>query len=45
LSDLASVADLPNLGRELLGRGYSQADLDKILGGNVLRVMAEVEKK
>lgn len=45
LSDLASVADLPNLRRELLGRGYSQADLDKILGGNVLRVMEEVEKK
>jgi len=45
LGDLASVADLPNLTRELLRRGYSEADIDKILGGNVLRVMAEVEKK
>ena len=45
LSDLASVADLPNLTRELLRRGYSEADVDKILGGNILRVMEEVEKK
>jgi membrane dipeptidase len=37
--DLASVADLPNLTRELLRRGYSEADIDKILGGNMLRVM------
>jgi membrane dipeptidase len=44
LSDLASVADLPNLTRELLRRGYSEGDIDKILGGNVLRVMEEVEK-
>jgi len=39
-SDLASVADLPNLTKELLRRGYSEADIDKILGGNMLRVMA-----
>jgi membrane dipeptidase len=38
-SDLASVADLPNLTRELLKRGYSERDIDKILGGNMLRVM------
>ena len=38
-SDLATVADLPNLTRELLRRGYSEADVDKILGGNMLRVM------
>ena len=44
LSDLASVADLPNLTRELLRRGYSETDIDKILGGNMLRVMEEVEK-
>lgn len=44
LSDLATVADLPNLTRELLRRGYSEADIDKILGGNVLRVMEEVQK-
>jgi len=44
LSDLASVADLPNLTRELLRRGYSESDIDKILGGNMLRVMEEVER-
>ena len=44
LSDLATVADLPNLTRELLRRGYSEADVDKILGGNVLRVMEQVQK-
>ncbi len=44
LSDLSSVADLPNLTRELLRRGYSESVVDKILGGNMLRVMEEVEK-
>jgi membrane dipeptidase len=37
--DLATVADLPNLTKELLRRGYSESDVDKILGGNMLRVM------
>jgi membrane dipeptidase len=44
LSDLASVTDLPNLTRELLQRGYSESDVDKILGGNMLRVMEETER-
>src|SRR6266403_98169 len=43
-ADLKSVADLPNLTTELLKRGYSESDIDKILGGNMLRVMEEVEK-
>ena len=38
-SDLANVAELPNLTKELLRRGYSESDVDKILGGNMLRVM------
>ena len=38
-TDLATIADLPNLTRELLQRGYSASDVDKILGGNMLRVM------
>ncbi len=44
LSDLADVAELPNLTRELLRRGYSANDIEKILGGNMLRIMEEVEK-
>jgi membrane dipeptidase len=44
-TDMKSVADLPNLTKELLKRGYSESDVDKILGGNMLRVMAEVEKE
>jgi membrane dipeptidase len=42
-ADLKSVADLPNLTRELLRRGYSESDIDKILGGNMLRVMEATE--
>ncbi|HWN08991.1 MAG TPA: dipeptidase [Pyrinomonadaceae bacterium] len=43
LSDLADVSELPNLTRELLRRGYSSGDIEKILGGNMLRVMEKVE--
>ena len=42
LSDLSTVADLPNLTIELIRRGYSAPDIEKILGGNMLRVMEEV---
>jgi membrane dipeptidase len=44
-ADLKSVADLPKLTEELLRRGYSESDIDKILGGNMLRVMEEVMDK
>ncbi len=44
-TDLATVEDLPNLTAELLRRGYSEQDIHKILGGNMLRVMEEVERK
>ncbi|HWS99167.1 MAG TPA: dipeptidase [Pyrinomonadaceae bacterium] len=44
-TDLATVQDLPNLTKELLRRGYTEQDISKILGGNMLRVMEEVEKK
>ena len=43
LSDLADVSELPNLTRELLRRGYSASDVEKILGGNMLRVMEAME--
>jgi membrane dipeptidase len=44
-TDMKSVADLPNLTKELLRRGYSESDVDKILGGNMLRVMDEISRK
>ena len=43
-ADLSSVAQLPNLTAELLRRGYTEEDVTKILGGNILRVMEEVER-
>lgn len=39
---LKSVADMPNLVYELLKRGYSEKDIEKILSGNVLRVWQQV---
>ncbi|HKO99463.1 MAG TPA: dipeptidase [Pyrinomonadaceae bacterium] len=39
LSDLADISKLPALTKELLRRGYTQSDIEKILGGNMLRVM------
>jgi membrane dipeptidase len=39
-----SAADLPNITQGLLDRGYSAGDIHKMLGGNVLRVFAEVER-
>lgn len=36
---LDSVADMPLITRELLKRGYSEADIKKILGENFLRVL------
>jgi membrane dipeptidase len=41
---LRSVADYPNLIAELMRRGYSDADLRKLLGGNAMRVWTAVEK-
>ena len=40
---LESPADLPKITQALLDRGYSAADIQKILGGNLLRVFREVE--
>lgn len=40
---MEDVSKLPNLVRELARRGYSTKDLEKILGGNLLRVMRQVE--
>ncbi|MEO5923989.1 MAG: dipeptidase [Bryobacteraceae bacterium] len=40
---LDDVSKFPNLTRALLERGYSEADIRKIYGGNLLRVMRAVE--
>lgn len=44
MEDLKDVSQLTNLTYELLKRGYSKKDIEKILGGNFLRVLKEVEK-
>lgn len=41
--ELRSVADYPNLVAGLQSRGYADADIRKILGGNLLRVWRAVE--
>jgi len=41
---LEDVSKYPDLTAELLKRGYSDADVKKILGLNVLRVMREAER-
>ena len=40
---LKDAAAYPNLVRGLLGRGYSEPDVAKVLGGNVLRAWRAVE--
>ena len=40
---LRTVADYPNLVAGLQARGYTEADIRKILGGNLLRVWRAVE--
>jgi membrane dipeptidase len=37
------VSTYPNLVEGLLERGYSEDDIRKVLGGNLLRVWREVE--
>jgi len=41
---MEDCSKLPKITEELLRRGYSAADVVKILGGNTLRVMAEAER-
>jgi membrane dipeptidase len=41
---LDDVSKYPALTRALLEKGYSAEDIRKIYGGNLLRVMKEVEK-
>jgi membrane dipeptidase len=41
---LDNVSKFPNLTRALLEKGYTPAEIRKIYGGNILRVMRQVEK-
>ncbi len=41
---IEDASKLPKITDALLKTGYSEADIEKILGGNILRVMEAVEK-
>jgi membrane dipeptidase len=41
---MEDVSKLPKLTDALLKKGYSEQDIQKILGGNILRVMEQVER-
>ena len=41
---LDDVSKYPNLFAELLNQGWSETDLAKLAGGNILRVFSQVEK-
>src|SRR5438445_3521774 len=43
-AEMDSAADLPKITQGLLDRGYGEKDIRKILGGNLLRVVGEVER-
>jgi membrane dipeptidase len=42
-AEISSAADLPKITAALMERGYTAEQLKKILGGNLLRVFAEVQ--
>jgi membrane dipeptidase len=41
---MEDASKLPKLTAALMAKGYSAADVEKILGGNILRVMEQVEQ-
>ena len=45
VTGLADSSELINFTRQLLARRYSERDIQKIWGGNFLRVMSLVQKK
>jgi membrane dipeptidase len=44
LADCPDVASFPKITEELFRRGYKRKNIDKIWGGNFLRVFKAVEK-
>ncbi len=45
MTDCRDVSELPALTAELVRRGYTEADLGRIWGGNLLRVFGEVQAR
>lgn len=43
VTDMMDVSELPKITEALLEAGYTREDLEKIWGGNLMRVMREVE--
>ncbi len=43
-TDLKDVSSYPNLIAGLLGRGYTEVDIEKILSGNLMRLWQKVEE-
>ena len=41
---MEDASKLPKITDALLKKGYSEQDVEKILGGNILRVMEQVER-
>ena len=44
IKDLMDVSQMENLTVEMVRRGYTKKDIEKIWGGNIMRVMAEVQR-
>ncbi len=44
IENCADVSEMGNITTELVRRGYSKKDIEKIWGGNIMRVLAQVEK-
>ena len=42
LIGINDVSEMPNITQELLARGYSESDIQKLWGGNLMRVFDEV---
>jgi len=45
LKDCADVSEFPRITEEMLKRGYTEEEIDKVWGGNFLRVFNEVASK
>lgn len=45
VQDCNDVSEMGNITIELVRRGYSKKDIEKIWGGNIMRVLKEVEEK